>query len=291
MHSPRSILFLRHVSVLTAAVALATGTARAQLAHSTDSETASVSATESSSAAGPTLAVDGGEGSAALPSAPAPRGSGAGQNGGYGENGGNGHRNFLGGLTWVAGAGFNAPASDGITWGGNFTLGGGYQFDKWVSALIEYQFIDDKLPGALIAQTGATGGYAHIWSFTVDPVVNLFPGKTNNVYVTGGGGFYRKVTSFTDPVPALFCTYYFCAVGTTNAVVGHFSSNQGGWNIGGAFEHRLGGMYGESRTRLFAEARFLRVLTPAVSSSPNGLGVATVAANTDLIPVTLGVRW
>jgi hypothetical protein len=298
MHSFRSMSFVRHVSVLMAVAALASGTARAQLNHSSGSDEASVPANESSSATGPTLTADGGDGSdgfAALPAAPTPRGSGAGQNeGGYGGNSGYGHRSFLSALTWEAGAGFNAPVQDSvgdITWGFNFNLGAGYQFNRRLSALIEYQFIHDKLPGQLIAEVGATGGYAHIWSFTVDPVVDLFPKSNNDAYVTGGGGFYRKVTSFTDPEPTEYCTYFYCGIGYVNTVVGHFSSNQGGWNVGGGYQHRLGGMYGDSRTKLFAEARYLKVLTPAVNSSPNGLGVATLKEDTTIIPVTLGVRW
>jgi hypothetical protein len=158
--------------------------------------------------------------------------------------------------------------------------------------LVEYQFIHDKLPGYLIAQTGADGGYAHIWSFTLDPVVSLFPKSSHDIYLTGGGGFYRKVTSFTNPQLGLYCDYYgFCGYVTQNAVVGHFSSNQGGWNIGGGYQHRMGGMYGDSKMKLFAEARYLDVLTPAYRGSANGLGPATLAAGTRLVPVTVGVRW
>jgi hypothetical protein len=78
---------------------------------------------------------------------------------------------------------------------------------------------------------------------------------------------------------------------TVNQVVGHFSSNQGGWNIGAGYQHRMGGMYGESKMKFFAEARYLDVLTPAVTTQPNGLGTTTVQADTKLIPVTIGLRW
>jgi hypothetical protein len=75
-------------------------------------------------------------------------------------------------------------------------------------------------------------------------------------------------------------------------VVGHFSSNQGGWNIGAGYSHRLGGTYGDGRTRLFAEARYLDVLTPAaVNVEPNGLSKTTVLADTKLTPVTVGIRF
>ena len=109
--------------------------------------------------------------------------------------------------------------------------------------------------------------------------------------MTGGGGFYRKLTSFTDPEEQLYCDY-FCEEGVANAVVGHFSSNQGGWNVGGGFQHRLGSQFNDSRAKIFAEIRYLDVDTPAVQGlSPNGLGAVGVGAGTKLIPVTFGVRW
>ncbi|HVN94437.1 MAG TPA: hypothetical protein VMT38_12105 [Terracidiphilus sp.] len=234
-----------------------------------------------------------------LPSAPEPEAAAAG-GGQYGQGGGynSGKHGLFHHLTFEIGGGFNAPQSSAITFGGQFQMGGGFKFNPHFSALIEYQFIDDKLPGALISETGASGGYAHIWSFTLDPVVDLMPKASNDFYITGGGGFYRKVTSFTDPEEEEYCDYYYgyCGVGTTNAVVGHFSSNQGGFNVGGGYQHRFGGgMYGEgpSSTAFFVEARYLDIMTPAVAGlSPNGLNpITTIAADTKLIPVSVGVRW
>jgi hypothetical protein len=194
-------------------------------------------------------------------------------------------------FTFEAGGGFNAPESNSITYGGNFTVGGGLNFTKHLAMLAEYQFIGDKLPGYLISEAGAQGGDVHIWSLTLDPVLDLFPKSSNDVYVTGGGGFYRKVTNFTDPTDVCYI-YYYEVCGTENEVVGHFSSNQGGWNVGAGFQHRLGGMYGDSRTRLFIEARYVDVLTPAViGATPNGLSETSVAADTKMIPVSFGIRF
>lgn len=290
MHSSRSFfLMMPRVTLLGAVVAFAVGAASAQVVHSSDPEGGvASSAIESSSTAGSPQAFVGGDGTA-LPSAPSPGGAAAAAGQGSYDTQGSG--GFFSRMAWEAGGGFNAPAGDDITWGGNLTLGGGMQFNRHLSALIEYQFIHDKIPGRLINDVGATGGYAHIWSFTVAPVVDLFPKATNDVYITGGGGFYRKVTSFTDPALTQFCYYFYCGIGYTNVVVGHFSSNQGGWNIGAGYQHRMGGMYGESRMKLFAEARYLDVLSPATTIAPNGLGVAAVGEGTKLIPVTFGVRW
>jgi len=182
-----------------------------------------------------------------------------------------------------AGAGFNAPIGNDapfITWGGNLTLGGGLHFSKRLALLTEYQLIDDKLPGSLIAAYQAEGGHAHLWSFTLDPVIDLFPKRINSVYVTGGGGFYRKVTTFTDEE---CCDYYGYAV---NVTAGHFSSNQGGVNAGFGVTHRVGGVYGDGKMQLFAEARYLFPNTPRYTPA-----FTTPFGTTGLIPVTFGVRW
>ena len=227
----------------------------------------------------------------ALPSAPRPESGAAGQ-----ERGRRGWKQDLASkYAFEIGGGLDTPTDKNyITWGGQFTVGGGINFSRRFALLAEYQLIHDKLPGALIAETGANGGYANIWSLTLAPVVSLFPKSSNDVYITGGGGFYRKVTSFTDPQEAVFCDYYYgyCGVGTVNQVVGHFSSNQGGWNIGAGYQRRMGGMYQESKMKFYVEARYLNVMTPAVNGiTPNGLGVTTVAAGTKLIPVSVGIRF
>ncbi|MFZ0745099.1 MAG: hypothetical protein WAM85_11875 [Terracidiphilus sp.] len=296
MSSIRRVSVMRHVTILSAVAAFAAAFASAQFAPSPNpSSSVSATPTEFSSSSLGTND-ESPEGAAALPSAPAPRRADTaqnGQNGGYDQNGGYQSHSFWSHLTFEAGGGANAPAGDKtyITWGGNFTLGGGYRFNKELSALLEYQFIDDKIPGAIIAEAGASGGHDHIWSFTVDPVYDLFPKSSNDAYVTGGGGFYRKVTDFTILEPTQYCTYFYCGYGYAPQTAGHFSSNQGGWNIGGGYLHRFGGMYGESKVAFFAEVRYLDVLSPPVSKSPNGLGVTTVAADTKVIPITFGVRW
>jgi hypothetical protein len=198
-------------------------------------------------------------------------------------------RGLLSHLTFEAGGGANAPSRGSgryITWGGNVTVGAGYRFTPHFSLLTEYQFIDDKLPAAIISPTGANGGNAHIWSFTLAPVIDFFPQHRDDIYVTGGGGFYRKVTNFTDPVLVEYCDYFFCSITTQNQVIGHFSSNQGGWNAGLGITHRVSG-----RAKVFAEARYLQIDTPAVNSQPNGLGATRLAAETKLIPITLGLRF
>ncbi len=207
--------------------------------------------------------------------------------GGGGQYGGGGgiHHGIVHGLAFEAGAGFNAPVANDtpyISWGGNFTVGAGFHFSKAISALLEYQFMDNKLPGAFISAEGTTGGDAHINSITGSPVIHLTPKWSNGVYVVGGFGYYHKSTNFTDYE---CCDIYGYDVDVT---VGSFTSNQWGGNAGFGIYHRLGGnLYGPdsaSHSEVFAEARYTFIHTPPVTQA-NGLGT------TELIPVTLGIRF
>lgn len=275
MTSQRFISLMRQGSVLGFAAVLAACLAGAQstVSHN-DSSSPGISSTESSSLQ--VVPLTGADGFGALPAAPVAGGAGAGQNGGE-------HQRFysLSHIAIEAGAGFNAPIGNDtpyITWGGNFTGGVGLHFFQRFTLLGEFQFMDNKLPGAFIAAGGGQGGNAHIFSLTVDPVIDLFPKRTNSVYMTGGGGFYHKSTNFTVQE---CCDFYGYPV---NVTTNGFSSNQGGLNIGLGFTHRLGGVYGDGQMKLFGEARYVYMHTPLITET-NGLGT------TELIPVTFGVRW
>ena len=146
--------------------------------------------------------------------APTPSASASSDGGGGGQYAAGERHGVLHNWAFEAGGGFNAPDEQlhhlwrAVHGGRRLEI---QQVSVRVHRIPVYRF--DKLPGYLIAETGANGGYAHIWSFTFDPVIDLMPKATNGVYITGGGGFYRKVTSFTDPEETEYC-YYFCEVGT-----------------------------------------------------------------------------
>jgi Outer membrane protein beta-barrel domain len=265
----------RQAVLLAAAFLLVAGSAHAQVTSSNLSHDSSISSTESSSTDN-LPPIESSSADAALPGNP----------GGHGAGGGGPYDNKpraanYSRWTFVTGAGFNAPIGNDIpyiTWGGNFTVGGGYRFSQRFSVLGEYQFIFDKLPGAFVAAGGGQNGNAHIQSITAAPVLDLFPNKLTSVYLVGGGGWYYKSTNFTVQV---CCDFYGYPV---NVTTNSFSSNQWGGSLGFGISHRLGGVYGDGTMKLFAEARYLFINTPPISE-PNGLGT------TGLIPVTLGVRF
>jgi hypothetical protein len=213
-------------------------------------------------------------GPAALPAA-----SGRGAQYGSGQYGTPGYQSRWSHLAVEGGGGFTAPlgnTSGNLTYGWNFRGGLGWEFTKKFDLMAEYEFDRSGISAAVLQQVGEPGGNVHTWSLTLDPVWNYKTKGAWGGYVVGGGGFYRQLTSFTEPVLAegLYCSYFYCYpyYYTTNAVVSHYSSNQGGLNIGtgvtfGRLEH----------TRFFAEARYEWLDTPGRS--------------TQLIPVTFGLRW
>ena len=193
-------------------------------------------------------------------------------------------------LAIEAGAGFDAPVGNtkkAETWGYNVKLGGGWNFNPRFGMLLEYEFnrtgIPDNVLQSVAAQNGVgVNGSVHVWGFTLDPIYYYKTTGAWGGYVTGGGGFYRKLTTFSTPVYlGIGCDYFYgCYPQYSNVTVSHFSSNQGGLNIGTGLTHNIG-----NGAKLYAEARYLWVDSPA--SSPTKVGSGTVS----MIPVTFGIRF
>src|SRR5579871_3004945 len=223
---------LRRVAFLGAAIFIGGALTPAQTAsHSNSSPAVDSSSAESSASWSSSTDFALPEASSAEPASPEPAAP-AGASGGQYDN-----RNARGGrhYTFEGGAGFNAPIGNDlpyITWGGNFTVGGGLRLASRFSVLGEYSFIDDKLPGAFVAAGNpagggnGSGGNTHIQSLTVDPVITLFPKLSNGAYLVGGGGWYHKSTNFTVQE---CCDFYGYPVSINAA---SFSTNQGGFNAG-----------------------------------------------------------
>jgi hypothetical protein len=200
----------------------------------------------------------------------------------YGQSSGPMHNEYHGRFSRIAveaGGGFTAPLGNSqadITYGWNFTGGLGYKLSRRFGVMAEYQFNHNKIPGAALSAVGEPDGNIHIWSLTLDPIWNYKTSGSWGGYITGGGGFYRKLTSFTEPVieTQFFCDFFSCfpVQVQQNVVVSHFSSNQGGLNLG------TGITFGNwNGAKFYSEARYEWLDTP-------GRG-------TQIIPVTFGLRW
>lgn len=177
------------------------------------------------------------------------------------------------------GGGWTTPGSEDqhdLTYGWDVVAGGGYKFNRHFSLMGEYQYNANKIPAKVLQQVGEPGGNVHIWSLTMDPVWNLKTSGSWGAYATGGGGYYRKTTSFTEPtlITSYYCDYFYCYPYQYqgNVVVSQFATSQGGMNIGGGltFGNLQGGKF-------YSEARYTWIDTPGRA--------------TKIIPVTFGFRW
>lgn len=190
-------------------------------------------------------------------------------------------------LAFVGGGGFTAPIGNAThgyeTWGYNFDVGGGWNFSKKLGVLFEYEFNKNKIPGATIALVGAQGGNINTHLFMFNPVYYFMARQRTGAYVTGGVGFSRKVTNFTDLQQVSQCYYYFCSYGYAPVTVASFSSTQLAADGGLGIYWKAFGQ--DSNAKLFAEARYVFVNSPRATATQNGEGTE------ELIPVTFGIRF
>jgi len=189
-------------------------------------------------------------------------------------------------VAFVGGGGFSAPIGNDThgfeTWGYNLDVGGGWNFNKKVGVLFEYQFDRMKIPGSTLANAGVQGGNINSHLFLIDPVYYFYSSRKSGAYITGGGGFSRKVTNFTDLEQGEEC-YYFCYYVTEPVTVATFSSTQGAADAGIGFIWKAFGP--DSNGKLFIEARYVFVDSPKPTTTSEGEGTE------GLVPVTIGIRF
>jgi hypothetical protein len=256
-------------------------TSSGAMAQSPASTQYSSSATEAS-----TQTLDQGSGVLSYHSQESGQNSGGYENGGYKQYPQYGQPGFHH-LAIEAGAGFGVPlANTGKTQtsGYNIKLGGGWNFNRKFGVLLEYEFNRNGIPQNVLRAVGAPDGHVHLWGFGLDPIVYYKTSGSWGGYVTGGAGFTRKVTSFTATVPTgqYYCDFYgYCYPDYATIDLGHFSSNQLGLNIGTGLTHNIG----DGGAKVYAEARYLWVNSPASTEGHPGSGTVS------MIPVTFGIRF
>lgn len=186
-------------------------------------------------------------------------------------------------FTFAVGGGFTEPvkhSANRLDTGFNFTVGGGLNFTPHFGILGEFGYNQLGVTSAVLQREGVPDGAGRIYSFTLNPIVHFNPRGRVDAYIVGGGGYYRRTIEFTEPsliaVTAFdpFFGVFFPATIPANTVLGSFTQNKGGLNIGAGFSVRV---RGDSNAKFFAESRYHYIYT-----RPVGMG---------LLPVTFGFRW
>lgn len=152
----------------------------------------------------------------------------------------------------------------------SFQVGAGRNFNKNFGLNLQFDWDHFGLQGSNIQQqtyiydpTGAGGlqgyldAYSHVWSLSVDPIYYIKSGEGLGAYVTGGAGFYHKVTTFTTPQEETFYYYGFPETVVANVPFDSYTSNAPGFNGGVGLTYKFSRFANE---RLYAEVRYVVTL-------------------------------
>lgn len=182
-------------------------------------------------------------------------------------------------LAFSAGAGFTTPVintGNNLDTGWNIRAGVGYNFSSYVGALINAGYDSMGVNSSTLGTMGFGGGNMNVFSLTLDPIIHVNPKGRVDLYVTGGGGYFRQDIQFTQPGVVTTTAFnpffgFFPVTFGTNIVVSDYSVNKPG--LDGGVGVSLGSKWGG---KFFAEARFVRIFAGNY--------------HTDYVPVTFGFR-
>jgi len=188
--------------------------------------------------------------------------------------------------------------------GVNVSLGVGRNFSRAFGVLAQYDYAHMGVvnsaasafntsfcnanftnPGVCIANT-QTSGATHLWSLTVNPVINFSDSHSSwGMYVVGGAGFYRKMTVFNITNENTGGTFSCGSSGNGC----RFSNNALGASGGLGFTYKISQ---DSNAKVFAEARYTWVDNqPSASNTTANGGFPQTNQRTGYFPVTVGLRF
>jgi hypothetical protein len=184
-------------------------------------------------------------------------------------------------LAAKAGAGYTQPVGGinaRLKGGFNFNGGAGLNLGPYVSVLAEFTHLNNGLSDRFRRQNDIPGGSMRVNAVTISPVLRIAGDRRVSPYITGGFGWYRRTVEITTPTTQLVTFFdpwfgFYAAEVPVNQILSSYTTNKGGWNAGAGFDVK----FGDSRAKLFAEARYHYVSTRPVA--------------TEMLPITVGVRW
>jgi opacity protein-like surface antigen len=188
---------------------------------------------------------------------------------------------------WAFNVGGGASLTNGAT--GNFVRGGGgiaaagvaRNTSKYFGLRFDFQFDNLPLRTSALEQAQAKSATSHVYSFHLDPIINIPVTPLWSGYIVVGGSFFHrsgKLDSSTA-IPGSACNAFFLWWGNCfnsslplNKDFISTSLNQWGENFGGGVARKVRG-----NVEIYGEFRYLHGMHSGVS--------------TDLRPITVGVRW
>jgi opacity protein-like surface antigen len=188
---------------------------------------------------------------------------------------------------WNFNAGGGANIGSGQTKkfviGGGGTFGGGVarNFNKYFGFRLDVLFNNLPLRNTAFLLAQAPGGNNHVYTATLDPIINIPATRLWSGYVVFGPSYLHrsgKLDSSTA-VPGSACNPFWawwgrCFAGSLPLTVDFLraSQNQFGYNVGGGIARKV-----YNNIEIYAEFRIIH-------GDHNNI-------TTDIRPITMGVRW
>jgi hypothetical protein len=188
---------------------------------------------------------------------------------------------------WTFNVGGGASLTNGAT--GNFVRGGGgiaaagiaRNTSKYFGLRFDFQWDNLPLRTSALEAAQALHGTSHVYSFNLDPILNIPVTKVWGGYIVAGGSFFHrsgKLDSSTA-IPGSACNAFFNWWGNCfnaslplNKNFISTSQNEFGENFGFGLTRKI-----RPNIEIYGEFRYLHGTHSGVT--------------TDLRPITVGVRW
>ncbi len=188
---------------------------------------------------------------------------------------------------WTFNVGGGASLTNGTTQ--KFVRGGGgigaagvaRNYSKYFGLRLDFQFDNLPLRTSALQAAQAPGATDHVYSLTLDPIINIPVTRNWGGYVVFGPSFLHRSGKLdsSSAIPGSACNPFFlwwghCFNGSLpiNGQFLHASQNEFGYNFGGGITRKI-----RPNIDLYAEFRYLH-------GKHNNI-------TTDLRPITIGVRW
>src|SRR5579863_2291238 len=188
---------------------------------------------------------------------------------------------------WSFNVGGGASLTNGNT--AHFVRGGGgiaavgvaRNYSKYFGLRLDFQFDNLPLRSSALLAAQAPSATDHVYSFVLDPIINIPVTRVWGGYIVGGPGFFHrsgKLDSSTA-IAGSACNGFFLWWGhcfnnslPINGNFAHSSLNQFGYNFGGGITRKI-----RPNMDFYAEFRYLHGTHNSIT--------------TDLRPITIGIRW
>lgn len=165
-----------------------------------------------------------------------------------------------------------------MTGGGSVAAAAGVNLNKHVALQGRGEYDQTGVPRTVLLLVNQPKGQVRAGSVTANVILRYVATDHFGAYVTGGGGYYRRVTRFLTPV--------INGTNRSDQLTGLYTLNTYGGDAGLGFEWKPSVF---SNMKIFAEARlnYLCGQTPTTTAG----GYTLNSHNAQFVPALIGVRW